>query len=159
MDWLYKLGALSALYLHLNTASMWQNNFVCIKCSLTFSFVSSVCFGSKGSKRLDKIVFIRLSCQISVSCKLCIYFHFVDLKTEVWNEWTYLRWGSKLAQPAWIKTQHFFLCYGCLFKGPDWASFVYSIEQLGKVQRNSSFFCSLLSRICHSHQQQKTKVF
>lgn len=67
-----------------------ENNSVRIKCRLMFSFVSSMCFASKGRKMHYKTVFIMLP------CKSCIYLHFVNLETEVWNEGTYLRWGSKL---------------------------------------------------------------
>lgn len=38
-----------------------------------------------------------LSCKVPPSWNSCMYLHFVHLETEVWNERTYLRWGSKLA--------------------------------------------------------------
>lgn len=73
-----------------------ENKSVCIKCRVMFSFVFSLCFASKGRKTHYKSVFIMLSCKVPASCKSCMYLHFVNLETEVWNEWTCLRWGSKL---------------------------------------------------------------
>lgn len=61
-----------------------------------FSFVPSVCLASRGRKMHYKTVFIMLSCKLPASWKSCMNLHVVHLETEVWNEWTHLRWGSKL---------------------------------------------------------------
>lgn len=75
---------------------LWKNNYICIKCSLIFSCVCPVYVSiSKGKKMLYRIFVIRLPRKISLSCKLCIYLHFVDSKTEVGNECTY--WGETVS--------------------------------------------------------------